>query len=238
MLFHGGINNCGAPNYQPALPMTAMPSQAQTIVSTLAPIQAAGASPWLPPIEGGLDFATALEVQFPAHEVIVVMPVDSQQSFCIASVSNEIVPEVAGGLTAGVKTYVIGINQAPMGQLDPIATAGGTGAAIDLTGNQLGQLSSNLSAIRDAEIPCTIPMPTPTTGSYAPDDVAFRYGPGGGMAVDVPRVTNSNACIGGAEGWYVDDPNNPTQIGLCPKTCGAIKVDTAPVLEVAFTCLQ
>ncbi len=236
LLFHGGTNSCSTMSYPAAIAMTPIPSQAQTIVDTLSPVQASGGSPWLPPLASGHDFAGAIKTQNPDHNVVVVMLFDSPQSQCFADVQNEIVPVAAAGLMAGVKTYVIGINQAPVGQLDPVAAAGGTGAVIDLTGNQLGQLATQLTNIRSQEIRCGIPMPTPTSGGYDPDDVAFRYGPNGGMAVDVPRVPSSNDCIGGGEGWYFDDPNNPTSIGLCEKTCGAIKVDAAPVLEVAFTC--
>lgn len=236
LLFHGGTNSCSTMAYQAAIPMTAIPSQAQTIVDTLAPIQASGGSPWLPPIASGVDFAGSIKTQFPDHNVVVVALFDSQQSQCLANVQNEMVPIAASGVIAGVKTYVIGIHQAPVSQLDAVAAAGGTTATIDLTGDQLPLLANRLTTIRTAEIPCTIEMPMPSSGGYEPDDVSFRYGPGGGMAADVPRVTNSNDCIGGDEGWYFDDPNNPTSIGLCAKTCAAIKSDTSPALEVAFTC--
>jgi len=236
LLYHGQ-STCSTSAYVPDFPMTPIPSQVAVITSSLAPVNAAGGSPWLPPLEGGLAFATQVKSQNPEHQVVAVLIIDSGQTACQASVEMEIAPLAAAALGShDVKTYAVGLNNGPLEDLDAIASAGGTTAAVDLSGNVMG-LGGSLASIRDEEIPCRMDMPIPSTGSYSPEEVEFRYGPGGSNpSVAVPRVADENACIGGGEGWYYDPPSSPDGIVLCPKTCETVKSDMSPVLEVAFTC--
>ena len=50
----------------------------------------------------------------------------------------------------------------------------------------------------------------------------------------IPRVDNQAAC-GTGQGWYYDNPGEPTQIVMCPTTCGDFEGGTGQV-DIQFGC--
>ena len=43
-------------------------------------------------------------------------------------------------------------------------------------------------------------------------------------------------CSSGTGGWRYDDPNNPTQVELCPPTCDAARADRDGTINTLFGC--
>jgi hypothetical protein len=48
------------------------------------------------------------------------------------------------------------------------------------------------------------------------------FTPQGGAEEIIYKVGGAAACDPNLGGWYYDNPNNPTEIILCPKSCEAI----------------
>ena len=43
-------------------------------------------------------------------------------------------------------------------------------------------------------------------------------------------------CSTGMAGWRYNDPNNPTQVQLCPPSCDAARSDSAGAINLLFGC--
>lgn len=89
-------------------------------------------------------------------------------------------------------------------------------------------------------IPCEFALPEPPDGmDFDRNRVNVVYTPGsGGAPVTFPFVGTpaGPACGVGADGWYYDDLENPTQIILCPMTCSRLDSDTTGSVDIALGC--
>jgi hypothetical protein len=94
-----------------------------------------------------------------------------------------------------------------------------------------------MNAIRHAALGCQYLIPTPTDGS-APDFNAVNvvYQPMGGNAQTFPKVPDAASCPANGNGWYYDDPVNPTQIILCPASCTLVEGDMTGEVDVTLGC--
>jgi hypothetical protein len=92
--------------------------------------------------------------------------------------------------------------------------------------------------VTSSQLSCVYNIPPPPQGeTLNPDQVNVTYTPGGG-GNDVPIYNvpgGLNAC-GANGGWYYDDPQNPTQILVCPSTCATLQNDPAGAVDVVFGC--
>ena len=55
------------------------------------------------------------------------------------------------------------------------------------------------------------------------NQVNVEWTPPGGMPEILPQVAGPAQCINGSHGWYYNDPNDPTQILLCPYSCDQVE---------------
>ncbi|MDQ3031336.1 MAG: hypothetical protein M3Y87_02895 [Myxococcota bacterium] len=89
-------------------------------------------------------------------------------------------------------------------------------------------------------IPCEFAIPEPPERmEFDRTRVNVVYTPGGGGApITFPFVGTPDGamCPPGADGWYYDDPETPTQIILCPSTCSRIDSDTTGSVDIALGC--
>jgi hypothetical protein len=84
-------------------------------------------------------------------------------------------------------------------------------------------------------LPCTYDIPDPGQGEVLdPNRVNFIYQSSTGSDETIVRVDGSGSCAG--DGWYYDDPANPTQILLCPQTCSTLEADAEGDVEIQFGC--
>jgi hypothetical protein len=92
------------------------------------------------------------------------------------------------------------------------------------------------SVLVTAELSCEIDIPAPSSGTLDPTKVNVVLGDGGSP---LPGVTSAAACAGG-EGWYYDDPVNPTKVILCQASCDAAQASVGPGkpghIDVLFGC--
>ena len=62
------------------------------------------------------------------------------------------------------------------------------------------------------------------------------YTPGDGGAMTTFGQVSSESACGSSDGWYYDDPQNPTSITLCPKTCQSVQADAGAKIQILFGC--
>lgn len=91
--------------------------------------------------------------------------------------------------------------------------------------------------VQGASVPCEFGIPTIDAGVIDPDKVKIEYTPGsGGPAIAYDPVANEAACAGG-DGFYYDDPVNPTKVTLCPATCDTVQNDEGAKIQLLLGCL-
>ncbi|HVH41151.1 MAG TPA: vWA domain-containing protein [Labilithrix sp.] len=70
-----------------------------------------------------------------------------------------------------------------------------------------------------------------------PDSIVVTYTPGDGSGSrSLTRVTDESKCAANPDGWYYDDPANPTKILACPAMCSGPGSDTKGRLDVSVGC--
>jgi hypothetical protein len=134
-------------------------------------------------------------------------------------------------------TFTIGLDGSEEAELKQIAQAGG-GEAFFLGGSQNVQadLIAKLQQIAGGELACEYLLPeTGANGSPTdPAKVNVNYYPTGGSGQGLLKVAGPEQCV--LNGWYYDDPQNPTRIILCPSTCASIQNDPGAKVQILLGC--
>lgn len=105
-----------------------------------------------------------------------------------------------------------------------------------------GAFSTLLASIAvPRPIPCEFDIPEPPEGmEFDRRRVNVDYTPGAGGARErfpfVGTDDGASCPAGGADGWYYDDPVNPTRIILCPSTCSRTSSDESGRIDIALGC--
>jgi hypothetical protein len=93
------------------------------------------------------------------------------------------------------------------------------------------------AVVSGSQVACVYDIPTPSMGEidYGKVNVAFKPNPN---APEQPiyYVPGGAADCDAAGGWYYDDPNDPSQILLCPATCNAVQLGEGGAITVKFGC--
>ncbi|MEM6293065.1 MAG: hypothetical protein AAGA54_17445 [Myxococcota bacterium] len=91
--------------------------------------------------------------------------------------------------------------------------------------------------IGGASLACSYTIPPPPDGEvFDRDRVNVEFEDGTGTKLVIGRVDDVNACAGVENGWYYDDPINPTRISVCPQTCDTIQSFDAGKVAIKFGC--
>jgi hypothetical protein len=148
---------------------------------------------------------------------------------------------VSQGNAAGVTTYALGVVSGAMAFVNQVAQAGGTNTGFDVTqGSQafLAALNSIRSSVAvQTTLDCQWIIPDSTTGqTIDPSKVNLNFTPGGGTAQQIAQVPSQSDCAAAGNGWYYDDPTNPTQVLVCPQTCDMLKASTDGQVDLLFGC--
>src|SRR5262249_7221243 len=135
----------------------------------------------------------------------------------------------------GILTYAVGIAGFNPQFMDNVAMAGGTNKAFNVgLGNAAQDLLNALHAIQSQGVGCTFQMPMGM--NVDPNLVNVTYTPMGmGMPTTLGQVPDAGACTAKG-GWYYDNPQNPTEIILCPSTCMQISADTLAKIDIILGC--
>jgi hypothetical protein len=92
-----------------------------------------------------------------------------------------------------------------------------------------------MNAIRNSAS-CTYQIPLPASGGANFNQVNVVFTPNGGNALTIPNVGTKAMCPATGDGWYYDDPNNPTAILLCATTCGTVQADASGTVDITLGC--
>lgn len=91
--------------------------------------------------------------------------------------------------------------------------------------------------IGGASLACSYQIPDPPEGEvFDADEVNVEFEDSDGVPLSIGRVDSEAACGGVAQGWYYDDPTNPSRIIVCPQTCDTIRDFEAGKVAIKFGC--
>jgi hypothetical protein len=228
---------------QPDIEIAPLPGVASQITASLAAhTNPNTATPTASALQGAIDHATTWAMAHPADATIVILATDGDPSECpvansTASLLSQVETIAAAGVAATPKilTFVIGVGT-ETANLDGIAQAGGTNSAfiVDTSMNVSTQFLTALNKIRGAALGCQYKIPVPDSGTVNTKEVNVQFTATGGKPELVPQVASMSQCPTSSNGWYYDNPTNPTEILLCSTACGS--VSTGGTVNVLTGC--
>lgn len=254
-------SSCDPASYAPDVEIASLSTSAAAITTSLDAHHPLTDTPTLPAIQAAVSHALTWKAQHSSHTVVVVLVTDGEPNACGANTVDQVVAAAKKGFEdGGIPTYVIGIlspgqqcsldpNQPNQADLDSVAKAGGTNAALVVdttTQTDAGQqFLDTMNKIRQtAQIPCEYVIPAPDKGKQlAYDEVNVTYqDPDKNPGPPVYYVETKDKCdpaTGG--GWYYDVVPNPpgtkpTTIELCPSTCTTVTSKFGYVVSVQVGC--
>jgi hypothetical protein len=228
------------------VPIEELPGNAAAFTGAIDSTSPNGGTPMYGALKGGLFVATAHQDANPTHKVIVVLASDGDPNACGGVSGNpanaDTIPAIAALAKSalnynGVRTYAIAINGSNVANLNQIAAAGGTGAALDVTQN-INLFLDKMKEIQANALSCDFLIPeAPPDKAFDKDLVAVSYVPSidPTMTEEIPRADNYQDC-GGKAGWYYDNNVKPTKIILCPVSCQKVQADKEARVDVLFGC--
>ncbi|MBI5542841.1 MAG: VWA domain-containing protein [Deltaproteobacteria bacterium] len=229
-----------APYSQPDVEISPLPASLSSLKASIAAHSPSTMTPTYPALQGAIQHAKDWARAHPKDVTIALLATDGEPSECEQDIS--LIAQLAADGYSGdpsIRTFVIGIG-GNTGNLNPIAAAGagGVGEAImvDTNANAQQQFLDALNAIRAANQSCEYPAPQPAYGDPDYSKVNVKYTSGTGADIIFPRVDGPSACSGNADGWYFDNPNNPTQVILCNFSCLKLSSDPNSVVNMVLGC--
>jgi hypothetical protein len=198
-------------------------------------------------IEGATSAMKKYLAAHPGHSGALVLATDGQPGGC----PNTTVPEVVNALqtarSAALATYVIGVatpnTGADRAALDPLATAGGTGAPFVISPTEVlsQRFLETLNQIRGQALPCEFSIPKSNAGAidYAKVNVQLKGATG---QEDILYTATAARCDAARGGWYYDadpaanPPGTPTRVIACPATCAKLKAQPDATVDLRFGC--
>ena len=240
----------------PAVPLGRLPGHAPAIIAEVNAHAPFGLGT---PIEGALggaeQFCTAFKSSPnrnpPDEDCVVVFITDGEPTVC--SSDFNVIAQLAGNAwqNAQVRTYAIGMDGANFTLLDEIARRGNTDCdpngpalACNATTGSAG-LSVALALIRStvskkvtktAPLTCEWGIPPPPSGAkFDPEQVNVDL-LANGQKTRLGKVPSAAECANFTNGWYYDDPANPTRIIACPDTCTAVTGSNVAGVSVTLGC--
>jgi hypothetical protein len=241
-------DSCSAADYaDPAVEISTLSAAAPALNAAIAAITPEGATPTAPALQGAIDHSSTWAAANPTHKVVAVLATDGLPTECDPVDIGQIAQIASDGQTAGVLTFVIGVfaqnDAVAQMNLDAIASAGGTGTAFFITGNQdvTAAFLDALHAIQGQTLACEYQIPAPPDGSDLDyGQVNVEYTPSGAsMPETIFYVASEAACDPDIGGWYYDvDPaggQTPTTILMCPATCAKLEGEGGKI-DIKFGC--
>lgn len=191
-------------------------------------------TPILAALDGAVSWAENFTASAPEGErAVVVFVTDGQPSGC-GNATNTIAAVAARGARNGVMTFTVGLQGSSEEQLNAIARQGGTGSGIFVgDGNAQEDLLEALNAIRGRALACDFPLPTGQ--NVDPRKINVTFTADSGESQQWNKVDNEGAC-GNNNGWYFDDPSDPSSVILCPTSCETASSKPEAKLEVILGC--
>ncbi len=238
--FYG--HHCSLSNYtNPSVDWGVLPANAGAITASLNATNPNGSTPTGPALEGAIDFAQtrANSAAGSGHKVIVVLATDGEPTSCYPRNINSIGNIAGAGRTGtpSIETYVIGVGPST-GNLNAIAAQGSVGGLPYMVdGGNAAQFLAAMQDIRNQSLGCEFTLPVnPSSGNIDADatEVGIKYG-SHGTPTPLTQFADEVGC-GANDGFYLNNPSNPSAIVLCPSTCGMVQGDSNYIVDLTFLC--
>ncbi len=212
--------------------------QEQALVQALVndqPGDGSGRTPMDIALGGAVDWAVDYQDANPDIAAVVVLVTDGEPTGCNTNIGAIADIARSGFTDHDVRTYAIGLEGSNEGQMDQIASAGGTGDGIFIGGaGDAGQaLRDALAQIRGEIASCDLLVPEPPNGATLNKDQVNVQLTLGGDAVVLAQVGGADDC-GDDASWHYN--NDETRILLCPAACDAVQADAASQIDVVLGC--
>ncbi len=243
--FPAADDKCDSSTYAtPDVAMTELPSsafgEAIAAIDPKTDDDWRGGTPTLAVVQGNAEYLMAQIAALPEAAHALVLVTDGYPQSC----DDNAISSVASALEASAAdfpTYVIGVRNPEGGpdtvtDLNDLAVAGGTDAAIFIDTGDPDQTAADLSAaidrIRQSSITCDAAIPPAPAGTkFDPEKVNVSTELSGAAS----ELGYDPECEGEL-GWRFDDADAPSTIVLCPSTCQAVQGDSTAKLSVEFGC--
>jgi hypothetical protein len=140
---------------------------------------------------------------------------------------------------SGIFCYTECEQAAAMGQVHRALVEQTGGVSGDLCLQDFAPVFDELAQaiVSGAELDCDWAIPEPPTGETLDfGSVNVRYTNVSGFGTLLGKVPSEVECPDFDNGWYYDDPVNPTRILACPETCSEIRTRGVKNVEVLFGC--
>ena len=239
-----GLDNdsCNPDDYKiPDVSMQLLPMVAPKIKASLDKQKPSGGTPTWPALKGAHLYAAEWAKKNLGHVTVVVLATDGAPGGCSSENKTPGIAALAEQslkASPSVATFVIGVGDDVGGDLDIIAAAGGTEKAIFVNGGSADEFLDALVKIRGS-VACEYQIPSPKDGQEADHDRVNVTITHEGKTEEIGRVAAASECHPEKGGWYYDNPQKPSKIMLCEKSCQLVKSSSqmAPVeVDVLLGC--
>jgi hypothetical protein len=245
----GNLLDCTGADYTtPDVAMAPLPMNAQPINDSVNMHGPSTVTPIEPALRGGIDFCKMYEANHPNEKCVLVFITDGSPDFCDGS-ATDLAMVAADGAAMGVPTFTVGMDGADFNMLNGIAAGGGTDctpqtpgandqacdvrggtqAFVDALNTIRGTISTFVTQqhVQTTALACEFEIPkAPGAMQLDRTKVNVRL-TAMGTPTDFSHVMSAADCANfGDQGWYYDDPVNPTKIEVCNNTCASIKAAT------------
>ncbi len=235
-------NACVPSSYDlPAVPVALLPSNADAVIAALAKHKPEGITPTWLVLHSAITTARALRFADASRDTVIAIVTDGAPEGCSESPNTmrgvvELAHEAATD-EPRVRTYVIGLANGYIDEVDAIAAAGNTGHAIIINSDPTTaqKLVTTLKKLRDDERACTYAVPTLEGVLVSPYDLTVSLETTAGATQTTLPLVGSLAQCNGA-GFAVDDFARPTSLTLCPTSCAIAHGSPSSLLHVSAGC--
>ncbi len=222
-----GETSCDSADYSdPNVDFGDLPDHATAIMTSLDAREPIGETPTGPAMDGACGYVQEWASQHPIFENAILLVTDGVPEAPASEITRECSPTLAGAVASteacvdeGISTYVLGVGPS-LDNLNSIAEAGDTKEAFLVEGDDVAdRVLEALSKIRDLALPCdfTIPeAPEGTDVNFSEFNVLYTES---FETSDIGFAERAADCDDELGGWYLDDPDDPKQILLCPASC-------------------
>jgi hypothetical protein len=236
---------CDVVSYaDPALPMASIADSRDQVELEVNARRMSGGTPIVQVLQGMGEYATTWAKAHPDRKTVIVLATDGvpDDTCSTSDPSNDLVNagKMAESLLKGtpsIPVFVIGVGE-ELESLDAIAVAGGTEHAVLISDGASAQKEflAALQGIRKKSLACDYLVPEDSR------DIDFgtvnvRYAEGNQKPSTFVRVTDEAGCERAPdEGWYYDDPSEPTKVVLCPTTCSRVVNAEDAQIDIEYGC--
>lgn len=260
----GGITCDGAAYSVPAVPLGPLPDNATNIISSLATISPNGNTPLEGALRGATQFCIQYKAQNPdGMPCVAVVITDGKPTSCNEE-SNALVNIAQSTYdNYDIRTFTVGMQgDTDFVLLNNIALWGGSDCtpndpstyACDVRPGSGVTLLEAFENIREfvttleqrtetrieistkiSECDWGIPQP-PESETFDKNMVNVVFSQPNESDMTIPRVDDSDDCQNVDQGWYYDDPNNPTKLIACEQTCNIVTSVEGGLIDIQFGC--